>query len=219
MRRIMDRAPSPAIAVAVLALVAAVAGTAVAGEPASTSKLTTKKVKKIAKKQAKKQITKLAPGLSVASAAQVDTLQVDPENVPAAASLGAAPEITLLTYGPFTVYGKCFDDGAAQIDGEVYIKTTTAGAVLDSDDDFLNGSSGYLDPGTLEIDREIENDADANNNDADSDASDFDAVLGGTKLQGNVAAYAKQGTPAAGNGTYGAGNRCIFDAFGTQTGA
>jgi uncharacterized cupredoxin-like copper-binding protein len=59
--------PSPAILIAILALVAALAGTAVAG-PTATTSVSKKKVKKIAKKQAIKQINKLAPGLSVAHA-------------------------------------------------------------------------------------------------------------------------------------------------------
>jgi hypothetical protein len=46
--------PSPALIVAVLALVAALAGTAIAGPGASTSALTKAKVRKIAKKQANK---------------------------------------------------------------------------------------------------------------------------------------------------------------------
>jgi hypothetical protein len=62
------RMPSPAILVAALALIAAVAGTAVAGPDASTSAITKKKVKKIAAKQ----INKLAPDLSVAHAASAD---------------------------------------------------------------------------------------------------------------------------------------------------
>ena len=222
------RTPSAAIVVAVLALVAALAGTAIAGPGVESSAVNKKDVKKIAKKQAKKQVKKLAPGLSVANAdnaanaanaAQVDTLQVDPENVEAAASLAVAPEVELLTYGPFTVYGKCFVN-AANISAQAYIKSTGAGALLDSDEDDLDGAgNGYLSPGTLEANRELENDVDALANDTDSSASDFDAVLGTAKLQGTVVAYAKQGTPPAGNGTYGAGNRCIFDAFGTQTGA
>jgi hypothetical protein len=67
-RRIRTSRPSPAIIVAVLALIAALAGTAVAGPNASTSAVSKKKVKKIAKKQAVKQINELAPGLSVANA-------------------------------------------------------------------------------------------------------------------------------------------------------
>jgi hypothetical protein len=50
------RMPSPAILVAGLALVAALAGTAVAGPGASTSKVTKSKVKKIANKQIDKRL-------------------------------------------------------------------------------------------------------------------------------------------------------------------
>ena len=62
--------PSPAMLVAVTALVAALVGTAVAGV-ATQSKLDgkeRKQVAKIARKQADKRIAKLAPGLSVAVA-------------------------------------------------------------------------------------------------------------------------------------------------------
>jgi hypothetical protein len=61
--------PSPAILVAVVALVAAVAGTAIADPVASTSAINKKKVKKIATKQ----INKLAPSLSVAEAETANT--------------------------------------------------------------------------------------------------------------------------------------------------
>jgi hypothetical protein len=52
MKRTWKSRPSPALVVAILALVAAVAGTAVAADPsATTSAVTKKKVKKIANKQ------------------------------------------------------------------------------------------------------------------------------------------------------------------------
>jgi hypothetical protein len=73
MGQITASRPSPAIIVSALALVAALAGTALGGPDASTSAVTKKKVKKIAKKQAIKQINALAPGLSVASADTADT--------------------------------------------------------------------------------------------------------------------------------------------------
>jgi hypothetical protein len=63
MRRVWRTRPSPAIVVAVLALVAGVTGAAVA-QPAAKKAVTKKKVKKIADKE----IKKLAPGLSVANA-------------------------------------------------------------------------------------------------------------------------------------------------------
>jgi hypothetical protein len=81
--------PSPAIVVAVLSLIAALGGTAIAGTEATTSALTKSKVKKIAKKQ----IKKLAPSLSVATAntaqnaANADALGGD---APSAFRTGAA---------------------------------------------------------------------------------------------------------------------------------
>jgi len=64
-RRLSQSRPSPALVVAIVALVAAVAGTAIAQEATTSAKpVTKKKVKKIARKQ----INKLAPGLSVANA-------------------------------------------------------------------------------------------------------------------------------------------------------
>ena len=61
--------PSPALVVAVLALVAGVTGVAVA-QPAGKKPVTKKKVVKIADKE----INKLAPQLSVANAADAETL-------------------------------------------------------------------------------------------------------------------------------------------------
>jgi hypothetical protein len=61
MKRISRSRPSPAIIVAVVALVAALAGTAVAGPDASTSALNRAKVKNIAKKQANKAVNAALP--------------------------------------------------------------------------------------------------------------------------------------------------------------
>jgi hypothetical protein len=56
MSRSTSRRPSPALLVAVVALVAALAGTAVAGPGASSSAITKAKVKKIANKQINKRL-------------------------------------------------------------------------------------------------------------------------------------------------------------------
>ncbi len=60
-------APTSVVVVVVLALIATVAGTAVAG-PGATSSISQTKTKRIAKKQANKQIKKKAPNLKVARA-------------------------------------------------------------------------------------------------------------------------------------------------------
>lgn len=89
MKRIKISRPSPALVVAMLALVAAVAGTAIAANPvASTSKLTTKSVKKIAAKE----IKKAAPTLSVASAAKADALSTQTKLAYQAAA-ATAPQV------------------------------------------------------------------------------------------------------------------------------
>jgi hypothetical protein len=61
MTRLIRSRTSPALIVAVVALIAALAGTAIAGPGASSSAITKSKVKKIANKQAGKQIQALLP--------------------------------------------------------------------------------------------------------------------------------------------------------------
>lgn len=88
MHRFRPKRPSPALVVAVVALAAALTGTAVAEmattarldrvEKKQTRKIAKKIAAKISKRQANRQITRRAPGLSVASAAD-------------AASLGGSP--------------------------------------------------------------------------------------------------------------------------------
>jgi methionine-rich copper-binding protein CopC len=69
MGRLKRVRPSPAIAIAVMALVAAIAGTALADPRPTSSAVTKQKVKKIARKQ----VNKLAPGLSVANAVSAES--------------------------------------------------------------------------------------------------------------------------------------------------
>ena len=78
MHRLSQWRPSPAMLVAVVALIAALAGTAIAGV-ATTSKLSgkdKKQIAKIARKEADKRITKRAGGLSVAVANSANTAAV-----------------------------------------------------------------------------------------------------------------------------------------------
>jgi hypothetical protein len=86
--------PSPTIVVAVMSLVAALTGTAIAGPDATTSALTKSKVKQIAKKQ----IKRLAPSLSVARAASADTAQ----NAANADALGGDAPAAFQTRATFT---------------------------------------------------------------------------------------------------------------------
>lgn len=67
MRSVFRSRPSPAISVAVVALVAALAGTAVAGPGASTSLVTKKKVRKVANKEIDKRFPIATAGIADAA--------------------------------------------------------------------------------------------------------------------------------------------------------
>jgi hypothetical protein len=75
MRRITRSRPSPAIIVAVVALVAALAGTAVAGPGASTSAVDKSDVRKIATRKANKAVDQVLP-LTSANLGVVNTRTV-----------------------------------------------------------------------------------------------------------------------------------------------
>jgi len=108
-KRIVDRRPSPGVVLGVIALVAALAGTAVAADPtATTSALSKKKVKKIANKQ----ITKRAPDLAVASADNATNAQnaVNATNATNANNANAVDgHSAVCPAGTFLHNGTCFD--------------------------------------------------------------------------------------------------------------
>jgi hypothetical protein len=130
--------------VASLALIAAVAGTAVAGDPGATvsAKLTKKKVKKLANKQ----ITKRAPGLSVANAATLDGHP--PADFLSSArlrefdvTLNGGESREILQVGALTFTGSCAQNatdngGSANQDFfQIIISTTQNGALFDGFDE------------------------------------------------------------------------------------
>jgi hypothetical protein len=67
--------PSPALIVAVVALVAALAGTAVAADPLATTSVSKKKTKKIAKKQANKAVDAFATATFPISGAELAAIE------------------------------------------------------------------------------------------------------------------------------------------------
>ncbi len=89
MQSSLMRRPSPGITVAALALVVALAGTAIAGPSTLTKPVTKRTVKKIASKQ----IKKLAPGLSVARAGDADALGGQPPSAYAASTNPPSREV------------------------------------------------------------------------------------------------------------------------------
>jgi hypothetical protein len=137
MKRLQLTRPSPAMVLAAIALVLAMAGTAIAGPSAISSKITKSKVKQIAKKQ----INKAAPGLSVQNA---DNLGGAPAadylksaNV-RADGFASSVDIDNFTSAAFTSIGdKSFNAPAA---GFAYV---TASFSAEDDASFAGGGNMY----------------------------------------------------------------------------
>jgi hypothetical protein len=87
MTRLKRSRPSPALIVAVVALVAALAGTAVAADPLATTSVSKKKTKKIAKKQANKAVDAFAAATFPISGAELATIEerTDSTDIPISA--------------------------------------------------------------------------------------------------------------------------------------
>lgn len=124
-RRVISWPPSAGLLVAMLALVAAVAGTAVAGPGATTSKLTKKKVAKIAVKE----INRLAPGLSVAHADRAST--ADNANTAASANTAARAD----TAADADRLGGVGPQGYLRYGGTIPSGATVAGVFTAADED------------------------------------------------------------------------------------
>jgi len=84
MTRLRRSRPSPALIVAVVALVAALAGTAVAADPLATTSVSKKKTKKIAKKQANKAVDAFATATFPIGASELATIteRTDSTDIP-----------------------------------------------------------------------------------------------------------------------------------------
>ncbi len=140
-------------------------------------------------------------------------------NADEAAARAAATEVVLLTFGPFTVYGKCFvdtDSGPAatpEVFSEVYARTSQDGALLDGQNDNLDGDPAFLNTGTAETDRQIEiataNTGNLVNLDLDDDFSGLVAP-DASAYEFHVVHGAKTGDLPGGNGIWGGGDRCGF---------
>jgi hypothetical protein len=136
MKAMIGRRPSPALVVAAFALVAALAGTAVAG-PVSNKALSKSKVKKIADKE----IAKKAPDLSVAHASTADNA----DNANNANAVGGA-SLDSLTLGR-SATGSCDPSSTAYVScGNVSLTLPRAERVLviaDASFDGNNSGSTY----------------------------------------------------------------------------
>ena len=222
--------PSPAMVLAVVALVAALGGVGYAASELAKNSVTTKQIKNktIKGKDVKpnalggKQIdeAKLAQVPSAASADSAGAIagsarvwkRVAPSASAATTAVGrtAATKVPLGGGGPFTVYGKCFiETGADRVYSEIIIETTQDGGVVGGySPDYWYGDLG---PGSDEDDRTLIDTSASNDSANQYDYGDFNAIAtDGTVLTGDVGAYAKHGTLASGDGAYGPGDVCIF---------
>jgi hypothetical protein len=229
MRQSSSRRPSAALLVALLALVAALAGTATALPGKGQVKANDIKKNAVKGKHVKKNALKGADidedSLStVPSAATAEGVALIPltratptPGFTEAAARAAAPKVALYSKGPLAVYGKCFSSGG-DLWVETLIETSVEGAVFDSREDSLSGgvaASDYLNPDTAEADRQIDtDDIVANRTSWDNeDDSDFSALApDGTPIRGFVNNGAKQGAVAF-EGGFGAGDGCLWNGY------
>ena len=157
------------------------------------------------------------------SSANVDTLKTvgshkratssASDNDPAVAR-GAASEVPLFTFGPFTVYGKCFNDADGDLTfAETYIRSSVAGAIADGEGgDSVDGSPEFLDQAD-EDERQLNTTSaanDASTINADDDLAFGAAAPDGSGITGEIGVASKNGSLPGGNGIYGDGDVCLF---------
>jgi hypothetical protein len=226
MRLKPKKLPSPAMIVAIIALVLSASGGAYAagtinGKVIKKRSIAGTKLKKHTITGAEIKLSKLGKVPSATSAdnavhattadSSVTTSQVSfqaTKAVDAAADFASAPQIPLGSNGPFSFYAKCYVNASAKVEATTYIASTSETGLFDTEAE----DSDYVTPATAESNRILQ-DVTANVNSFDSGDGDKDFVAtdGTTTLYGIVGlAAAKTGSPAAGDGPFGAGNRCLF---------
>ena len=236
MRLVSKLRPSPAMVVAIIALVLAAGGVgyaastingkvlknrSVAGKKLKKNTLTGTEIResKLGKvPKAKSADTALhantadnaTNAISANSAGGVSTMSFHATQiVSAAADFTSAPQIPLGSKGPFSFYGKCYVTGASQVEATTYIASTSNTGMFDTQAE--NG--GYVTPSTPEDSRKLQRVTTlaANTFNAGDGDKDFMATDGSTTIYGIVGlAAAKSGSPPEGDGPFGAGNRCMF---------
>jgi hypothetical protein len=142
------------------------------------------------------------------------------EGADLAAAQAAAPQVPLASKGELSVYAKCFRSAATgALHGRVYVKTTTDGAIYEADAGALVGGAtpaDLLNVSTPEDARELLR-ANVGANASALDRGQWYAMApDGTGIGGATAIALKNGTLPGGNGLYSTGNVCLFggDALG-----
>jgi hypothetical protein len=153
--------------------------------------------------------TNATHALSANSSSGVSTMTFHAtKTVDAAADFASAPQVPLGSNGPFSFYGKCYVNAGAAVEATTYIASTSNTGMFDTEAE----DSGYVTPSTPETSRKLQDvTAAANSFDAGDGDKDFMATDGTITFYGIVGlAAAKNGSPAAGDGPFGPGNRCMF---------
>ena len=153
--------------------------------------------------------------LSKGSGAESKELTVvPPKNVRASTeSLGQAPKHELFERGPFQVYAKCVISSAPSVHGFVYFKTSNNKGVGFLNSTGVDGDPNFLEENSFQID-----DVQTGSSSAASGRSSAHAISGKVSTEVSVATFVKEGSTVAGDGTYGNGNRCIFQLTESGTG-
>jgi hypothetical protein len=129
-----------------------------------------------------------------------------------AAARGSAPETVLYEEGDLTIYAKCYRDApAGEIAGAIFARSSSDGALLDGAGDLPADDGVLLGPATAEDRRALALESTTVPNSADF-ATTRAALIGadGTSFGAEAAIAVKQGDLAGGNGVFGQGDVCLF---------
>ena len=104
-----------------------------------------------------------------------------------------------------------YDMGTNVIWGEMYVRTTADGAMMEGTDDLPGDSATLLNVATLEVDRQLDTESATLVNTADYGESEGAITASdGENYATLMNIGVKQGSIPGGNGPFGTGNVCLF---------
>lgn len=138
------------------------------------------------------------------------------DNGSSSTAQGQASELTLVSNGAVSLYGKCFTSNGSLYYG-LYYKTSQNGALVGaSTGPTFYGSPSFLDSTTAETSRTLSQNSTSNGNAyyLSSAYYGIGTIVGpdGKGLNFRVNAWIKNGDISGGTGAYGVGQVCVFTA-------
>ena len=136
-----------------------------------------------------------------------------------ATARAGSTEVAIGSFGPFTIYGKCFVDtdagpvGTPQVIAEIYARSTVDGALMDAATSLLSGDPAFLNQATPETARTVDTTLAETGNLASFNGDEDETTVvapDGTAYEFRTIIGAKTGNLPTGNGLWGDGNRCGF---------